>query len=142
MCHDALTCAVLYCVVDQVVLGIRILTELIWVLSSSCPGALLAQCWLQSARAGHSTSSTLRSDSVPQQGETIRANPNRGETHREGAGRNADGDNDGGRRRPRPRQEGEKWMKKQDCIIPTPFDVTIKDSSRKNPSKTYFEVKY
>ena len=39
MCHAALNCAVLYCIVDQVVLGIRILTELIWILSSSCLNA-------------------------------------------------------------------------------------------------------
>ena len=39
MRHAALTCAVLYCIVDQVVLGIRILTELIWILSSSCLNA-------------------------------------------------------------------------------------------------------
>ena len=33
--------AVLYCIVDQVVLGIRILTELIWILSFSCLNAKL-----------------------------------------------------------------------------------------------------
>ena len=34
MCHAALNCAVRYCIVDQAVLGVRILTELIWILSS------------------------------------------------------------------------------------------------------------
>ena len=65
MCHDALKCAVLYCVVDQVVLGIRLLAELIWILNSSCLNPWLAQSWPQSKRAGRSTSSSSRSDSVP-----------------------------------------------------------------------------
>ena len=52
MCHDALKCAVLYCVVDRVVLGIRLLAELIWILSSSCLDPWLAQSWPQSKRAG------------------------------------------------------------------------------------------
>ena len=37
--HAALICAVLYCIVDQVVLGASIPTELIWILSSSCLNA-------------------------------------------------------------------------------------------------------
>ena len=41
MCHAALNCAVRYCIVDQAVLGVRILTELIWILSSSCLNAEL-----------------------------------------------------------------------------------------------------
>ena len=41
MRHAALTCDVLYCIVDQVVLGIRILTELIWILNCSCLNAKL-----------------------------------------------------------------------------------------------------
>ena len=41
MCHAALNCAVRYCIVDQAVLGVRILTELIWILSSSCLNAQL-----------------------------------------------------------------------------------------------------
>ena len=39
MCHAALNCAVLHCVVGQVAFGIRIMTKLIWVLNSSCLGA-------------------------------------------------------------------------------------------------------
>ena len=39
MRHAALTCAVLYCIVDQVVLGVRLMTELIWILNSSCLNA-------------------------------------------------------------------------------------------------------
>ena len=41
MCHAPLNCAVRYCIVDQAVLGVRILTELIWILSSSCLNAEL-----------------------------------------------------------------------------------------------------
>ena len=82
MCHAALTCAVLYCVVDQVVLGIRLLAELIWILNSSCLNLWLAQSWPQSKLAGRSTSSSSRSDSVPKRGEARGANPNRSQTHR------------------------------------------------------------
>ena len=64
MIHDALNCAVLYCVVDQVVLCIRLLAELIWILNSSCLNPWLAQSWPQSQRAGRSTSLSSRSDSV------------------------------------------------------------------------------
>ena len=76
MCHDALKCAVLYCVVDQVVLGIRLLAELIWILSSSCLNPWLAQSWPQSKRAGRSTSLSSRSDSVPKRDEA-RGGPER-----------------------------------------------------------------
>ena len=41
MCHAALNCAVRYCIVDQAVLGVRILTELIRILSSCCLNAKL-----------------------------------------------------------------------------------------------------
>ena len=61
MCHAALNCAVLYCVVEQAVRGIRIMTEMIWILSSSCLIAWLAQGWLQSIlRCG--SKSSLPSD--------------------------------------------------------------------------------
>ena len=76
MCHDALTCAVLYCVVDQVVLCIRLLAELIWILNSSCLNPWLAQSWPQSKRAGRSTSLSSRSDSVPKRDEA-RGEPER-----------------------------------------------------------------
>ena len=36
LCRAALDCAVHYYIVDQAVLGVRILTELVWILSSSC----------------------------------------------------------------------------------------------------------
>ena len=36
MRHVALNCAARYCIVDQVVLDVRILTELIWILRSNC----------------------------------------------------------------------------------------------------------
>ena len=36
MCYAALNCAARYCIVDQVVLDVRILTELIWILRSNC----------------------------------------------------------------------------------------------------------
>ena len=41
MCHAALNGAMLYFIADQVVLGVRIPTELIWILSSSCLNAKL-----------------------------------------------------------------------------------------------------
>ena len=89
MCHAALECAVLHCVVDQVVLGIRFLAELIWILNSSCHNLWLAQSWPQSKRAGRSTSSSSRSDSVAKRGEARGANPNRSQTHRQWTDRNA-----------------------------------------------------
>ena len=93
MCHAALTCAVLYCIVDQVVLGIRLLAELIWILSSSCLNVWLPQSWPQSKLARRSTSSSSRSDSVPkrtkQEGpirtEAKRTDNGRTETRRTGA---------------------------------------------------------
>ena len=36
MCYAALNCAARYCIVDQVVLDVRILTELIWILRLNC----------------------------------------------------------------------------------------------------------
>ena len=89
MSHDALECAVLCCVVDQVVLGVRLLAELIWILSSSCLNPWLAQSWPQSKRAGRSTSLSSRSDSVPKRDEARGANPNRSQTHRQWTDRNA-----------------------------------------------------
>ena len=47
MCHAALNCAVLYRIADQVILGIRILTELIWILSCSCLNAKLERVAVQ-----------------------------------------------------------------------------------------------
>ena len=41
MCHAALNYAVRYCFVEQAVLGARILTEPIWILSSNCLNALI-----------------------------------------------------------------------------------------------------
>ena len=52
MCCAALNYAVRYFIVDQAVIGVRLLTELIWILNSSCLNAWLAQNWLQSKRAG------------------------------------------------------------------------------------------
>ena len=72
MRHAVLNCDILCCVVDQAILGTPTLSELIWILSSSCLRAWFAQSWLQSKRAGRSTSSNSRSDSVPKWDEPIR----------------------------------------------------------------------
>ena len=70
--HAVLNCAVLACVVDQAIPGTPTLSELIWILSSSCLRARFAQSWLQSKRAGRSTNSNSRSDSVQKWDESVR----------------------------------------------------------------------
>ena len=72
MCHDALTNDVLYCVVDQVVLCIRLVAELIWILSSSCLNEWLAQSWAVETRG------TLRQLELK-----IRSNSEAGRTEKE-----------------------------------------------------------
>ena len=69
--HAVLNCAILCCVVDQAILGTPTLSELIWILSSSCLGAWFAKSWLQSKHAGRSTSPNSRPDSVPKWDEPI-----------------------------------------------------------------------
>ena len=67
-----LHCAVLCCVVGQAILGTPTLSELIWILSSSCLRAWFTQSWLQSKRVGRSTSSNTRSVSAPKWDEPIK----------------------------------------------------------------------
>ena len=69
--YAVLNCAVLAYIVDQAILGTPTLSELIWVLSSSCLRACVARSWLQSKHAGRSTSSNSRPDSATKWDEPI-----------------------------------------------------------------------